>query len=324
MKSTAGIRRWALLTVILYGVTLAALLAPMAFVAFGEDPRKWRQLGELYAHPVYWIVIAVLMALQALFLFSPLNVVRERPIGRRRWSTLAISAGLMMALLLMGLGVAVWETFKLEPFESAQWPLVIGACIWFAWSLIFYRYARRDRSASAVGRLIDRMLVGSVAELLIAIPCHVIVRQRDDCCAGFGTFMGLAAGFSVLLFAFGPGVFFLFVARARGLRRAAELEETDAPETELRIRARHMRHTRNSLFWSFGIFMSYAMVYGSTIWLGQDSGVLFHAMRATFVLLSLISCWQAFAAFCDRETGWRYAVMSAVLLLECVVATILL
>jgi hypothetical protein len=50
------------------------------------------------------------------------------------------------------------------------------------------------------------------------VPCHVIVRRRDDCCAPIGTFCGIATGISVTLLCFGPGVYFLFVKRMQQLQ----------------------------------------------------------------------------------------------------------
>jgi hypothetical protein len=63
---------------------------------------------------------------------------------------------------------------------------------------------------------------GSILELLIAVPTHIVARCRDYCCAGFMTFLGLTMGFSVMLFAFGPAVFFLFAERWKRLHPRAE------------------------------------------------------------------------------------------------------
>jgi hypothetical protein len=61
------------------------------------------------------------------------------------------------------------------------------------------------------------LLKGSILELLIAVPTHIIARYRDYCCAGFMTFIGLTMGISVMLFSFGPAVFFLYVERWKRL-----------------------------------------------------------------------------------------------------------
>jgi hypothetical protein len=62
------------------------------------------------------------------------------------------------------------------------------------------------------------LLRGSILELLVAVPSHIIVRRRGDCCAPLGTFWGIATGISVMLLCFGPSVFFLFVERFERLK----------------------------------------------------------------------------------------------------------
>ena len=70
---------------------------------------------------------------------------------------------------------------------------------------------------------------GSVLELFVAVPTHVVARVRDYCCAGTWTFIGIATGLAVMLFAFGPAVFFLFVARWKRLHPESRLSP---PRTE--------------------------------------------------------------------------------------------
>jgi hypothetical protein len=71
------------------------------------------------------------------------------------------------------------------------------------------------------------MLRGSILELLVAVPTHIVARSRDYCCAGFMTFIGLSLGISVMLFSYGPAVFFLYVDRWRRLHpaQAREMEQ---------------------------------------------------------------------------------------------------
>jgi hypothetical protein len=56
-----------------------------------------------------------------------------------------------------------------------------------------------------------------VLELLIAIPSHIVVRNRHVCCADIATFIGISFGISVMLLSFGPVLFFLFADRWRRL-----------------------------------------------------------------------------------------------------------
>jgi len=68
-----------------------------------------------------------------------------------------------------------------------------------------------------LSRQCSLLLKGSILELLIAVPTHIVARCRDYCCAGFMTFIGLTMGVAVMLFSFGPAVFFLYADRWKRL-----------------------------------------------------------------------------------------------------------
>jgi hypothetical protein len=54
---------------------------------------------------------------------------------------------------------------------------------------------------------------GSVLELLIVVPCHIIIRRRQECSAPVVTSFGVATGLAIMLLAFGPSVLFLYKKR---------------------------------------------------------------------------------------------------------------
>jgi hypothetical protein len=64
------------------------------------------------------------------------------------------------------------------------------------------------------------LLTGSILELLVAIPAHILSRRREECCAPGLTLVGLAMGLAVAILAFGPA-FFLLVVRRMGEKRVA-------------------------------------------------------------------------------------------------------
>jgi hypothetical protein len=50
---------------------------------------------------------------------------------------------------------------------------------WLVWGILFYRLWRN--SNDPVTRAVAWLLRGSVLELLIAVPAHVMVRRRHEC-----------------------------------------------------------------------------------------------------------------------------------------------
>jgi hypothetical protein len=243
-------KRWALLTVGLYMLILLVLAGPvicMCFidrtdltrgnardlmdvlkgiygVAFGaitdkEDvPARWLRI---VASPWMWALVMALA--QAALLVVPVRVESRRPVTARWLIWPALAALAMLLLLAGGILAAVWETIENtsemdDPVTIIAFASPIGV-VWLAWAIIFGYYTVRGGRANFMARLVRSLIAGSILELLVAVPAHVLARARNYCCAGFGTFWGIAAGISVMLFAFGPAVFVLFARRYGGLRR---------------------------------------------------------------------------------------------------------
>ena len=88
----------------------------------------------------------------------------------------------------------------------------------------FEKGPRRERVSSQrdiVSRAINWLLRGSVLELLIAVPVHVIVRRRGECSAPVATSFGITTGIAVMLLAFGPSVLILYRRRLEQYSRKA-------------------------------------------------------------------------------------------------------
>jgi hypothetical protein len=83
--------------------------------------------------------------------------------------------------------------------------------LWALWGIAFYLYFRNSTQVTA--RAVSWLLKGSVLELLIAVPCHVWVRRREECCAPLFTSFGIVTGIAVMLLSFGPSVLLLYKKR---------------------------------------------------------------------------------------------------------------
>ena len=124
----------------------------------------------------------------------------------------ALLTALLSSAVIWSLGFAIrgdnlWGKF----FDKEMNILLFWGVAWLLWAIVFYFYFRN--SSSVVTRLISGLLKGSVLELLIVVPCHVIVRRRHDCSAPLATSFGLATGFAIMLLSFGPSVLFLYKKR---------------------------------------------------------------------------------------------------------------
>jgi hypothetical protein len=147
----------------------------------------------------------------------------RRPMTRQAlWIPVAASAG-FGALLVGGAALAVAEWLKLD--DEQTW-VVLGTvpAVWLVWCVVF-GVMSSSRSPEAVATRLHRWIfAGSVLELLVAVPTHVVVRRRDDCCAGVMTGMGICIGVVVMLLAFGPSVGFLYYRRWQRVRRPSEMK----------------------------------------------------------------------------------------------------
>jgi hypothetical protein len=211
-------KRWAVMVAILYGLMLGVLSAPVYLLAFAPEA-YFKQAAGMIIHWQGWFFLAVMVLAQAAMLAVPVRFASRRPMSRRPLILTVAAAALMMSALVIGAFCSIYEFgFHDKGGDWTLWTaLGIGVGAWGAWAGIFYRISRAMEADDWVSRLCKWLLRGSVLELLIAVPTHIVARCRDYCCAGAMTFIGLTLGISVMLFSFGPGVFFLFVARWRRL-----------------------------------------------------------------------------------------------------------
>jgi hypothetical protein len=129
-----------------------------------------------------------------------------------------VVAGLLLAVLTFAAVFSIAVASRGVEAVDWAWAVLIGALFvpWVIWSIAFYRYSRN--TDDVVSRAVTWLLRGSVLELLIAVPSHVIVRRRNDCCAPAVTAFGIASGIAIMLLSFGPSVLFLFKRRMESLK----------------------------------------------------------------------------------------------------------
>jgi hypothetical protein len=203
----------------------ALLILGVVLLPWIVTPREGSDWIALAAVTVAW-----LSALGGL-LFVPLQAGRRRVLTRGTiWIPLMVS-GFLAGLLALAVGIACGELFKWE--DPALYAILGGAlATWGLWTGVFYLLSRQG-GRTRMGLTLHRwLLAGSVLELLVAVPAHIIVRRRNECCAGMMTGTAIAVGVLVMLAAFGPSVALLYVSRWRRIR-VRSLEERRGFEVEL-------------------------------------------------------------------------------------------
>jgi len=233
----------------------------------GQPPRVTIPPGQavqVFQEWGYWTWVTIFVAAQGILLLIPVRTSGGRPVKRRHIGWLIAASSFLFAnLVLSGVFCILFGIFGdagYAPVEffakiAAENPVLIktaaflhvpapsdfllGICgvvatlltIWGVWLIVFYRFSVATDPAAFHAKLVRWLLRGSILELLIAVPSHIAVRGRSDCCAGAGTFCGIATGISVMLLSFGPGVLFLFAHRMRGLRPRRPALTNGAEET---------------------------------------------------------------------------------------------
>ena len=205
-------KREAIILALLYGLILVMLIAPVSSLAFIGSESTKLSLDDLFATWSFWVWLVIMIASQAALLALPVNVASKRPIGKAPLLLSIVAGALMMGFLLAGVIFAIAESMLQETAYKPTSLIILAGLVlmWVLWSCIFYRWSKGAQPCDFIDKQCRALFRGSVLQLLIVVPAHVYVRQKDYCCAGYGTFFGIAFGLSVMLFSFGPGVFFLY------------------------------------------------------------------------------------------------------------------
>ena len=217
-------KKWGLFVTAYYVITIAAMLWPLFFnvvaVLFSKKQFTWHDysggLGDLYGTVWFALPVAVVFLGQiVLFCKIDRSARRLKPETSVFWPA-ALSCLFTAVLgfcLFNSVGVA-WRGDKFPDYFDQHskagvgvylgfWPL-----LWVVWGIVFY--IRSRNTESPLSRATSWLLKGSILEFLIVVPCHVIVRRRDDCCAPYVTSLGLCTGLAIMLISFGPSVLLLY------------------------------------------------------------------------------------------------------------------
>ncbi len=213
-------RNWGIVVTAFYAIVVLLLLS-FGVVLLAEDWwafESWDQsdLVELMSYSL--IPTAILVCGQALLLFLSVDTSWRRLKAQRHAKVTAGLVGILVSILTVAVFFAIAMAHSGDNFDVpvlvVREGLEIGvllatiAGIWGFWGVVFYRFSKR--SSNVTDSAMSWLIKGSVLELLVAVPCHIIVRQREWCCAQYVSAYGIAAGIAVMLLAFGPSALLLY------------------------------------------------------------------------------------------------------------------
>lgn len=214
-------RKWGIIISAFYALILLGLIVPLAVFLYGDKNADWDKflqgIAETYSHSMNLILVGAVLVSQMLLLFlsvdSSQKLLKPRAHVLVSCAVTAILTSLLMGAAIVSVGVAArGDKFGEDSiFKNGFAPFISWALLWLIWGIVFYLYFRN--SFDLVTRLMSWLLKGSILELLIVVPCHVIVRRRHDCSAPAVTSFGIATGVAIMLLSFGPSVLFLYKKR---------------------------------------------------------------------------------------------------------------
>jgi len=218
-------KKWGLIVTLFFVVVVVALLVPAALVLALKSPSV-NDLEQLYQNWVVWVFIGVVILGQILLLWLKVDTTQRRLKPRTHILVSVLMTSLLMTILTLdivfaaGVGVRGDNFFILLP-DTEAWAKLAAAFVipWLIWGVLFYRLWRN--STDPITHAVAWLFRGSVLELLVAVPAHVIVRRRHDCSAPAVTSFGITSGIAIMLISFGPSVLWLFKKRMEKYSRAS-------------------------------------------------------------------------------------------------------
>src|SRR5215469_6917296 len=193
----------------------------------GEGPSLLQGIWQLYTSGedptwMFWGWCLLLVGGPLVLLFVRVDPSKLKLTPRWPVAVSAIAAGLAFALLCgaaaINLLLAVVADPNALPDDIVSIVVVCWLGLWALWALLLWRLGARILDPE--GRLYRWLVAGSVLELLIAVPSHIIVNRRHDCTAPFVSSFGVATGLAMLLMSVGPGALFLYRERMRRIGAA--------------------------------------------------------------------------------------------------------
>lgn len=212
-------KNWGIAISVLYAVVVATLALPLFVYLLGGEFGGEELAGLISPQPIgefvfVWVSVGLFVLTQAALLFIAVDRTGNRLKPRRRLGTAIVATSFSVALMCLAVLSSIAVILKGDDGFNWEWVwLALPPVLWIGWGVVFYLF--RERVFDSLTRAVGWLLNGSVLQLLIAVPAHIVARERNDCCAPGISAFGIASGIALMLVAFGPSVLFLYQDRLR-------------------------------------------------------------------------------------------------------------
>lgn len=124
--------------------------------------------------------------------------------------TIAALGAALLASALLG-GIASLIVLVTGKGYDLTFFLMFGGGIlaWAVFTPLLLAFCRRRRAESALARIAAKLFLGTIIEAAAIIPLDVMMRRKDSCYCGVGTFWSLTFCWGVGALALGPVVFLM-------------------------------------------------------------------------------------------------------------------
>jgi len=167
-----------------------------------------------------------LLVVQLLFVFTAGTKDLVEPVRPAKRIFPLIVFAILTAMLVGGLSLALAELLGPYAPQSEAFFWLYGVAMiasWIFWLVTVIILSNRSLRVTFFRRIAQNLLAGSLLELLITIPAHLVVSRRPGCLVGIGTMVGIFSGVIALVFSGGPAIAWVMMRTALTEREKSEL-----------------------------------------------------------------------------------------------------
>lgn len=163
-------------------------------------------------------LIIFIFAIMLVLVFIP---IKYKKIGYYKYKKCKIIPiiifSLMFAILIVSINYTLAEFFGgnyqdiISYIFDNSYFYIIPLIIWVIFAFIGIIINTKKEVDNIYKKYLITLISGSLLELIITVPLHIIIIKRGGCFAGIYSLFGIIGGFFVLVFVMGPSIFLFLI-----------------------------------------------------------------------------------------------------------------